>query len=135
MPAERNKARMLEMIERVLNGHDVEALPEYTSNPSVVGAASGLVSALPDLVADVGWIVAQGGMVATYLEVSGTHLGPWIWVQEPTGRPMTTGLLLAVRFDAEGQIVDQWLGSNFVGMLEQMGWRVAPVGETVSPPD
>lgn len=126
---------MLELIERVLNGHDVEAMPEYTSNPSVVGAVSGLVSAFPDLVAEVGWIVAEGGMVATYLEVSGTHLGPWIWVQEPTGRPMATGLLLAVRFDEEGQIVDQWLGSNFVGMLEQMGWGVAPVGETVSPPD
>lgn len=135
MSAERNKARMLELIERVLNGHDVEAMPEYTSNPGVVGAVSGLVSAFPDLVAEVGWIVAEGGMVATYLEVSGTHLGPWIWVQEPTGRPMATGLLLALRFDAEGQIVDQWLGSNFVGMLEQMGWGVAPVGETVSPPD
>ena len=134
MSAERNKARMLELIQRVLNGHDVGALPEYTSNPSVAGSALGLVSAFPDLVALVGWIVAEGDMVAVYLEVSGTHLGPWIWVQEPTGRPMTTGFLLAVRFDQEGQIVDQWLGSNFVAMLEQMGWGVAPVGETVSPP-
>jgi hypothetical protein len=34
MSAERNKARMLELIERVMNGHDLDALSEYTSNPS-----------------------------------------------------------------------------------------------------
>jgi len=133
MSAERNKARMLELIERVMNGHDLAALPEYTSNPSVAGSASGLVTAFPDLVSHVVWIVAEGDMVATYLEVTGTHLGPWIWVQEPTGRPITTGLLLAVRFDQEGQIVDQWLGSNFVAILEQLGWGVGPAGETVAP--
>jgi hypothetical protein len=47
---------------------------------------------------------------------------------------VTTGLLLAVRCDQDGQIVNQWLRSNFVAMLEQIGWGVAPVGETVSPP-
>jgi predicted ester cyclase len=131
MSAERNKTRTLELIDRVMNGHDLDALPEFTSNPSVIGSASGLMRAFPDLDARVVWIVAEADLVATYLEVTGTHLGPWIWVQEPTGRLMTTGLLLAVRFDHDGQIVDQWLGSNFVAMLEQLGWGVAPVGETV----
>jgi predicted ester cyclase len=131
MSAQRNKTRMLELIDRVINGHDLDALSEFTSNPSVAGSASGLMRAFPDLDARVVWIVAEADLVATYLEVTGTHLGPWIWVQEPTGRPMTTGLLLAVRFDHEGQIVDQWLGSNFVAMLEQLGWGVAPAGEKV----
>jgi predicted ester cyclase len=135
MSAERNKAQMLELIERVMNGHDLEALSEFTSNPTVVGSASGLVNAFPDMVAEVAWIVAEGEMVTAYLEVSGTHLGPWIWVQEPTGRPVTTGLMLALRFDADGQIIDQWLGSNFVAILGQLGWGVAPVGESVSPPE
>ena len=131
MTAQRNKARMLELIERVMNGHDLDALPEFTSNVRVTGSVSGLMRAFPDLVTEVTWIVAEGDMVTAYLEVSGTHLGPWIWVQEPTRRPIATGLLLAVRFDHDGQIVDQWLGSNFVAMLEQMGWGVAPVGEMV----
>lgn len=130
--AERNKARMLELIERVMNGHDIEAMSEYTANPSVAGSAAGLVGAFPDMVAQVRWIVAEADTVAAYLEVSGTHLGPWIWVREPTGRPMATGLLLALQFDHDGQIVDQWLGSNFVAMLEQLGWGVAPVGELVA---
>ena len=31
----------------------------------------------------------------------------------------------------DGQIVDQWLGSNFVEMFSQLGWGLAPVGEVV----
>jgi predicted ester cyclase len=125
---------MLELIERVMNGHDLAALEEFTANPSIARSASGLVNAFPDLVVDVAWIVAEAETVTSYMTVRGTHLGPWIWVQEPTGLPMSTGLLLAVRFDSEGQIVDQWVGANFVGMLAQLGWGVAPVGETVPPP-
>ncbi len=33
-----------------------------------------------------------------------------------------------------GQIIDQWVGSNAVEMLAQMGWGFAPVGEVASPP-
>jgi hypothetical protein len=39
MSADRNKARTLELIQRVMNGHDPDALHEYTSNPAVVAAA------------------------------------------------------------------------------------------------
>jgi hypothetical protein len=42
--------------------------------------------------------------------------------------------MLAFRFDEGGQIVDQWLGSNFVEMLAQLGGGFAPVGEPVLPP-
>jgi hypothetical protein len=38
---------------------------------------------------------------------------------------------LAFRFDEDAQIVDQWLGSNFVEMFVQLGWGFAPVGEVV----
>ena len=84
--AGRNKARMLELIERVLNGHDLTALPEFTSNPAVVGAATGLVTAFPDLEAEVVWIVADDDMAVAFITVQGTQLGPWIWVQEPSAR-------------------------------------------------
>jgi hypothetical protein len=67
MSKERNKVRMLELVERVLNGHDIDALSDFTANPSVIGSASGLVHAFPDLTADVGWIVAEDEMVAAYL--------------------------------------------------------------------
>ena len=134
MSTERNKARVLELVDRVLNGHDLAALTEFTSNPAVIGSATGLLGAFPDLAVDVEWIVAEGDMVVFFHSLSGTHQGPWLFVQQPTDRTVRTALLLAFRFDDDGQIVDQWLGSNFVQVLTQIGWGFAPVGETAEPP-
>jgi predicted ester cyclase len=75
MSSERNKARALELIERVMNGHDLGALHGFTSNPAVVGSATGLVRALPDLVTDVRWIVAEGDMTVAFHDVRGTQHG------------------------------------------------------------
>ena len=44
-----NKARVLELIERVTNGHDLDALEAFTSNPAVPASAGGLLRAFPDL--------------------------------------------------------------------------------------
>jgi predicted ester cyclase len=132
--AERNKSRVLDLIERVMNGHDADALGEFTSNPAVLGAARGLLQAFPDLVAQVQWIVAEDDMVVTFHSLRGTQQGPWLFVKEPTGSVVETAFLLAFRFDDGGQIIDQWLGSNFVEMLVQMGWGFAPVGQTAALP-
>ncbi len=134
MSAERNKARVLELIERVTNGHDLAALEEFTSNPAVLGSARGLLQAFPDLRAEVKWVVAEDDMVVVFQHVRGTQQGPWLFVTHPTERPVETSFMLAFRFDGDGQIVDQWLGSNFVEMLAQLGWGFAPVGERASPP-
>ena len=134
MSSESNNARALDLIDRVINGHDVEALAEFTSNPAVLTSGRGLVSAFPDLQAEVQWVVAEGDMVVVFHDVRGTHQGPWLFVQQPTARKVQTSFMLAFRFDDEGQIVDQWLGSNFVEMLAQLGWGFAPVGETAAPP-
>ncbi len=131
--SDRNKARVLEMVERVMNGHDVGALPEFASDPSVIGSGTALVNAFPDLEATVRWIVAEDDIVSMYVDIEGTHRGPWIWVQEPTGHRVAAGMMLAFQFDEHGLMADQWLGSNFVAMLQQMGWGVAPVGQTVVP--
>lgn len=134
MSAERNKARVLDLIERVTNGHDLEALEEFTSNPAVLASGRGLLRAFPDLRADVQWVVAEGDMVVVFHHVRGTQQGPWLFVEQPTERRVESSFMLAFRFDDGGQIVDQWLGSNFVEMLTQLGWGFAPVGEPASPP-
>ena len=131
MSAAGNRARALELVERVLNGHDLEAVDDYTSNPAVVESARGLLRAFPDLEAEVRWVVADGDMVVLFHDVRGTQLGPWLFVQEPTGRRVETSFALAFRFDDAGMIVDQWLGSNFVEMFAQLGWGFAPVGGVV----
>jgi len=131
MNADRNKARVLELVERVLNQHDLAALDDYTSNPAVIGSATGLVTAFPDLQADVRWIVADDDMAVVFYNVRGTQKGPWLFVQQATGGHVETSFLLAFRFDDSGQIVDQWLGSNFIELFAQLGWGVAPVGSVV----
>ena len=80
------------------------------------------------------WVVAEGDMVVVFHHVRGTQQGPWLFVEQPTGRHVETSFMLAFRFDDDGQIVDQWLGSNFVEMLAQLGWGFAPVGEPASAP-
>jgi predicted ester cyclase len=131
---ERNKARVLDLIERVMNGHDALALDEFTSNPAVLGSSRGMLQAFPDLEAHVRWIVAENDMVVTFQSMRGTQRGPWLFVQEPTGAVVETAFLLAFQFDDDGQIIDQWLGSNFVEMLVQLGWGFAPVGQTAAFP-
>jgi predicted ester cyclase len=131
MSADRNKARALDLIERVLNGHDLEALHEFTSYPAVVTSGTRLLHAFPDLEAEVRWIVADGDMAVVFHDVRGTQQGPWLFIQEPTGRRVETSFLLAFRFDDDEQIVDHWLGSNFVEMFAQLGWGFAPIGEVV----
>ena len=72
LSAERNKARALELIDRLLNGHDVEALHEYTSNPAVICSGSSFVRAFPDCESDVRWAVADEDMVVVFFAV-GVH--------------------------------------------------------------
>ena len=134
MSIERNKARAVELVDEILNGHDLAALEDFTSNPVVAGSATSLVTAFPDLRAEVMWAVAEGDMVVLFLDVAGTHRGQWLFVTEPSGQAVHTSFMLAFRFDANGHIVDQWLGSNFIEMLAQMGWGFAPNGQPAAPP-
>jgi predicted ester cyclase len=134
MSTERNKARTQELLDRVMNGHDVTALDEFTTNPAVQGSGTALVRGFPDLRTEMRWIVADGDMVVAFFSAVGTHDGPWLFVQEPTGRRIETSFMLAFQFDDAGQIVDQWLGSNFVEILAQLGWGFAPVGEVAPNP-
>lgn len=109
-----------------MNGHDTTALHEFTSNPAVIASAEGLLRAFPDLQVTVRWIVAEDDMTVVFHEVQDTQQGPWLFVQEPTGRKVETSFMLAFLFGADGQITDQWLGSNFIQMLTQLGWGFAP---------
>ncbi len=98
MSAERNKARVLDLIERVMNGHDLGALNEFTSIPRWW---------LPRRVCCVRSPISKptcdglSPMVtsAVFVDIGGTQQGPWLFVQEPTNRRVETSYLLAFRFD------------------------------------
>jgi predicted ester cyclase len=92
------------------------------------------LSSFPDLHFEVKWIVAEEDRVVAFVDMSGTHEGPWLMVQEATHRPMRASLMLGLHLDDDGMIIDYWLGTNFIAMLAQLGWGVAPFGETVPRP-
>jgi predicted ester cyclase len=131
MTPEQNKACAIDVLDRLLNHHDVAALHAATSNPAVVGSGTGLLKAFPDLEGEIRWAVAEDDMVVVFHDIRGTQQGPWLFVTEPTRRRVETSFILAFRFGSDGQIIDSWLGSNFVQMFAQLGWGFAPVGATV----
>lgn len=122
------------MIDEVVNGHDPDAIRRFTAVPAVEETVRSLLHAFPDLKFDVSWSVAEGDRVVVFMEMSGTHEGPWLMVREPTHRPMRASLMLGLQLDGNAMIVDTWLGSNFIAMLAQLGWGVAPIGQPVPAP-
>ena len=134
MTADERRKRVLELIETVINSHDPDAIVRFTAEPGIEGTVRSLLGAFPDLHFDVVWTVAEGDRVVAFVEMTGTHEGPWLMVQEPTHQPMRASLTLGLQIDEEGMIIDNWLGSNFIAMLAQLGWGVAPFGGTVPSP-
>ncbi len=131
MTPEQNRARVLALFAEVLNAHDDTAIGRFTRSPQIEGTLRSLLAGFPDLRFEEEWTVAEGDRVVSFLEMSGTQDGPWLMVQEPTGRPMRASILLALQLDADGMVTDSWLGTNFIAMLGQLGWGVAPQGQPV----
>ena len=116
----------------VINGRGEAEIPRFTVNPRIEDTIRSLLGAFSDLRFDVRWTVAEGRRVVSFIDMTGTHdSGPWLMVAEPTGRTMRASLVLALELDDDGLIVDDWLGSNFIAMLDQLGWGVAPRGQQV----
>jgi len=132
MNTEDRRAHVLELFEVVINGRDVDAIRRFTVNPQIEGTLRSLLAAFSDLRFEVRWTVAEGSRVVVFVDMTGTHdSGPWLMVAEPTHRHLSASLVLALELDSDGLIVDNWLGTNFIAMLAQLGWGVAPVGEVV----
>ncbi len=134
MTADERRKRVVDLIDHVINAHDPDAIGRFTSHPGIEGTVRSLIAAFPDLHFDIVWTVAEGDRVVAFVDMTGTHEGPWLMVQEATHRPMRASLTLGLQIDDDGMIVDSWLGSNFIAMLAQLGWGVGPFGGTVPSP-
>lgn len=131
MTHEENRLRVIALIEEVVNAHDASAIERFTASPSIEGTLQALLAGFPDLRFDIVWTVAEGDRVVSFIEMSGTQGGPFLMVQEPTNRPLLASIMLALQLDADGMVADSWLGTNFISMLGQLGWGVAPEGQHV----
>jgi hypothetical protein len=132
MTTDERRARVLALFDRVINDRDVDAIGEYTVNPHIEGTLRALLDGFSDLHFEVRWTVAEGRRVVAFVDMTGTHdSGPWLMVAEPTHRQLSASLVLALEVDDDGLVVDNWLGTNFIAMLDQLGWGVAPRGQKV----
>jgi predicted ester cyclase len=132
MTTDDNRARVLELFEVVINQRDTDSISRFTVNPQIVGTLRALLGAFSDLRFEVQWIVAEGARVVAFVDITGTHdSGPFLMVSEPTHQRLITSLVLALELDDNGMIIDNWLGTNFIAMLDQLGWGVAPRGHQV----
>ena len=131
MTPDENRSRVLRLFDEVVNAQDATAIEGFTTNPAIAGTLNHLLDAFPDLHFDVTWTVAEQDRVVAFLEMSGTHEGPWLMVQEGTHRPVRASIMLSLQLDGDGMVIDSWLGTNFIAMLAQVGWGVAPEGQQV----
>ena len=134
MTPDQKRARVVALFDEVVNAHDETAIARFTRSPQIEATLHQLLAGFPALHFDVIWTIAEADRVVAFIDMPGTHEGPWLRVQEPTHWPMRTSIVLALQLDPEGMVTDSWLGTNLIAMLGQLGWGVAPEGQPVPLP-
>lgn len=132
--SEENKAIVRRYIEQVWNEGQLAVVEEIYGTDYVLHdpGRSGIRGSegLKQFVAmyrtgfpDVRWTVedqiAEGEKVVTRYTARGTHKGEFVGIG-PTGRQATVTGILISRF-AGGEIVEEWVDWDFLGLLQQMG--------------
>lgn len=129
-----NKAIIYRLIDEVWNQRKLDILDEIVAPDAVIhspmipdlnrgpeGAKQYVRlfwAAFPDLHITTDDMVAEGDKVALRWSARGTHQGRLMGI-EPTGRQMTiTGQ--AIYQIAAGQIKDDWINADTLGMLQQL---------------
>jgi len=83
-----------------------------------------LRSAFPDLKVTVDRLVQNETDVAMAYTVHGTHKGTFLGIA-PTGKTVTARGVQIARFES-GRIVERWGSSDELGIVKQLGGKVAP---------
>jgi hypothetical protein len=138
MSAARTAAEIAELLyEQVWNGRryalvDDLYVPDYTS-PSAPGLRGGAAKAavirgyhraFPDLRMTLDDLVVGEGRVAARLTVAGTDTGG-LRGRPPTGRGVSCWTTEFLHID-RGRITEDWVGTDWLGALEQLGVIQSP---------
>jgi steroid delta-isomerase-like uncharacterized protein len=140
MSAEESKALVRRFLDEALNQANVDAGATLLSGDFVVHfgglpepfhgveawkqLAVGFFAAFPDLHITVDDMFADGNQVAVRYTAGGTHKGPFQGIPA-TGKSFTmTGM--GIYRIADGQIVEEWLQDDMLGLLQQLDVIPAP---------
>jgi predicted ester cyclase len=129
--AESNKELYRQFIDRILNGRDLSAVPQYVAPefvdhryPNQDGIAGtqkflGYVhQAFPDVHFKAEDIIAENDRVVVRFSIVGTHKGEFQGIK-PTGRQVRWSGINIARF-ANGKIVELWGEADMLSLMRQL---------------
>ncbi|MGD8806620.1 MAG: ester cyclase [Chloroflexota bacterium] len=138
MSTETNKAIVRRSIEKILNEKQYDLLDEFFvedvklhgTGPSILGRAAQLelytaqFSAFPDWHTTIDEMIAEGDTVAVRITSNGTHQGDLQGIPA-TGKPYTQQAIVIYHL-TNGRIVEAWMQTDMLGMMQQLGLMPAP---------
>jgi predicted ester cyclase len=99
---------------------DFEGLDEYKNY------ISGTRSAYPDLHFMVDEIIMDGDSAAVRITFQGTHtMESWTIPGPATGKSVTIPVFIVIHW-SEGKIVEEWENTDWLGLMQQMGYTLMP---------
>ena len=140
MSTEQNKA-LIRRFSDLINAHDAGAAfalcsSDFVDHALPPGSPPGIegsrkffkeeFAAFPDQRATVSHLFAEGDMVASRMEVEGTHRGPLMGIP-PTGKHVKWNLISIHRL-ADGKIAEHWTEMDTMGLMQQLGVIPPPRG-------
>jgi len=132
--AEGRRLTHYRIFNEVLNGRNVELLPQLCTQDYVYhgpgglelegidqlrGMLEGYFTAFPDMHMEVEQRVVEGNLISTRWRVTGTHDGPLDGI-EPTGRKIDIGGQVIMRFEGT-KVTEEWEFFDELAMLKQVG--------------
>lgn len=123
---ERNKAIVLDMLERVFHRGDTTVLDDHPGLTETVAVMAVRAAAFPDLRLRVEHVIADGDMVAYRVSMKGTHMGPFAGMPA-TGRSIEYSAIGFDRLD-DGRIVEHHANPDALAILRQIGAFPLPGG-------
>ena len=138
MSTETNKAIVRRYIDQFLNNQRHDLIDEFLVDsvelngvgPSIIGRKAVIefyttfFAAFPDWHTKINDMVAEGDKVVVHITSNGTHLGNYQTISA-TGKPYTQNAIVIYRL-ANGKIVEAWLQTDMLSMMQQLGLTSDP---------
>ncbi len=117
---------LAERLFAAIGAHDLKEIDEICADERLRTALHRFLRTFPDVEFRPAWVVAEGDMVAAWIDIEATHLGPFRGVA-PTGKRVCSSAIYALKSEHD-RFVDYWLGADGLALLEQIA-RVQIVSE------
>ncbi len=139
MSTEENKALVRRWFEDGFNAHNLAIMnelfapdfvehtsygPPTQSRDAARQGLAGSFTAMPDMRVTVEDMIAEGDKVVTRFIMQGTQRGAFMGIPA-TDKAVTTTNIAIMRFE-NGKIAENWVESDTLGMMRQLGVIPAP---------